>query len=231
MNLLLIDTATEILNVTLQIGSSWYGEHTLKIGLKPSEMLMPAIEKLIADADFDQSNLDLVVCAKGPGSFTGLRIGMASAKGISYGTGCGLVGVPTLDAMAYGLDFFEGMVVPVVDARKKSVYTAFYKNGKRITDYLDISTDNILQEMHKHMNEGNSIFITGPGKHLLTSEDDVEKHHAIIDKREVFSNAAGYINLGLEQFRLHGTDSKDSGPMYLRKSDAELAFRKKGTNG
>jgi tRNA threonylcarbamoyladenosine biosynthesis protein TsaB len=231
LNLLLIDTATEIFNVTLKIGTSWYGEYTLKIGLKHSEMLLPTIEKLMTDADFDSSNLDLVVCAKGPGSFTGLRIGMSSAKGISYGTGCGLVSVPTLDAMAYGLDFFEGLVVPVVDARKKSVYTAFYMKGKRITDYLDISTGDMLQEMHRYMNEGNSIFVTGPGKQLLAFDDNPDEHRVIVDKREVFSNATGYINLGVEQFRSHGTDSKDTGPMYLRKSDAELSFKKQASNG
>ena len=231
MNLLLIDTATEIFNVTLQVGSIWYGEYTLKIGLKHSERLMPTIEKLMTDADFDSSDLDLVICAKGPGSFTGLRIGMASAKGISYGSGCALVSIPTLDAMAFGLDFFEGLVVPVVDARKKSVYTAFYKKGKRITEYLDISMDDIRQEIRGHMNEGNSIFITGPGKQLLDIGNESEKHRVIIDKRKVFSFAAGYIKLGVQHFRLNGSDLKDAGPMYLRKSDAELAFKKKGTNG
>ena len=94
------------------------------------------------------SELDLIVCSKGPGSFTGLRIGMSTAKGLSMGSGVPLVTIGTMEMMAYGLDFFDGIVVPVIDARKKRYYTAFFNNKQRITENFDLTPFEILTKIN-----------------------------------------------------------------------------------
>ena len=94
-------------------------------GYRHAVTLVPWISQICRETDFSPDKLDVVIVGTGPGSFTGLRIGMASAKGLAAGAGCPLVGVPTLDAFAWGLRNAAGLVLPVIDARKNRLYAAF----------------------------------------------------------------------------------------------------------
>ena len=223
MNILMIDTGTECLNVALQDDlNDRYFEVIRKAGLKHAEALVPIIESLLADAGLKASDLDLLVCSKGPGSFTGLRIGLSTAKGLALAANAGLVTISALDAIAYGYKFYPGMVAPIIDARKKRVYTALYKNGNRLSEYLDTSWDQ-LEKM-----------IDGDEVHLLVGADssivpDSLAKIPLVKQRPggPYSFAPDMIDLGKRRYHQFGSDPEDEGPMYIRKSDAEIHHRRK----
>ncbi len=217
MNALAIDTSTTTLSVALRAGEE-YLEATRIVGLKHAERLVPLVHGLMHEAGV--AALDVVICAQGPGSFTGLRIGMATAKGLAAGYECGFVVVPTLDALAYGLEYFPGIVVPVIDGKKRRYYAALYRNGARISDYLDVAPA-ALWDLTR--NEG-AVMLTGPDAVKLRNSDPAWRK-AVVDRRHGAGSAFAFLELGMERFESAESDSLESGPMYLRKSEAEAAKR------
>jgi tRNA threonylcarbamoyladenosine biosynthesis protein TsaB len=230
MNILAMDTSRDVLEVAVRAKSGTFLDIRYA-GLKHSEQLMPVIDTVLRNANITPRELSLIICAKGPGSFTGLRIGMSTAKGIAAAVDCPLVSVPTLDAMAFGYEFFDGVVVPIIDAKKRRVYASMYTTGIRIDDYLDIAPSDLVDrltrkmeietgnEMGNEMKKEGKCLLLGGGVHLLPP---------IPGARFTRLNTAPlilrYLALGEDSFDGSGSDSEDSGPMYLRKSDAELSL-------
>ena len=136
MNILAIDTSTAVLSIALKTETS-YEERLIDGNFSHSEDLLPEIEKLLARASLDISELSLIVTAKGPGSFTGLRIGMASAKGIASALSIPVVSIPTLDAIYHAVSFYPGAVISVIDAKKRKFYLSAKKNGETIIQDRD----------------------------------------------------------------------------------------------
>ena len=124
MNVLAFDTATSVLSVAL---SSNDGTLNIEIdtGLHHSEMLIEVTNELLNKANLKPQDLNLVACMRGPGSFTGLRIGFATAKGIAASLNIPFISVPTLDCMAFSHSVWPGIVVPVIDAKKKMFFYRF----------------------------------------------------------------------------------------------------------
>ena len=133
MNTLVLETSGKILTIALGAGDDFL-EFVVDRGFRHSETLMPAVAMVLEQAGLEPQSLDLVGCSAGHGSFTGLRIGMATAKGIARGADCPLKAVPTLPLMAAGREHWPGIVVPVMDARKKRVYAAAFRGGERIRE-------------------------------------------------------------------------------------------------
>lgn len=121
-----IDTSGNTCSVALLSEGLLLSEFSVNNKKTHSAMLLPMIDDLLCKAGFDISDLDLVAVSKGPGSFTGLRIGAATAKGIAQATNLPLVGVSALEALAYNLRDFGSLVCPIMDARRGEVYTAAY---------------------------------------------------------------------------------------------------------
>lgn len=202
------------------ISLSSYGKlHHDKIneGFTHSENLLPMINKLISKADIVPGDLDLLVCSRGPGSFTGLRIGMATLKGMASALDIPLVSVPTLDASALCIDFSKGVVLPVLDARKKCFYTAIYRNQIKETDDLDINLEELLQLLKSEV----SIFLTGTDANVLYEKVKSDKRF-ILDSNYEKNYSSYMIDLGMKQYKKLGPDSVHQGPIYIRKSEAEL---------
>ena len=220
MNILAFDTSGNSLSTCLISGDELYEENRTS-GLKHSEYLLPSVDRLMKQAELDYSELDLIVCTKGPGSFTGLRIGMSTAKGLSAGCDTPIISVNILDAYAAGFNFFPGVVVPVIDARKQRFYTAVFKDGERLSDYLDISAEDLAGVLNNY----EEVLFTGPAAFLIT---DIFNSSKIDFKPTLhyFKQSSGISNilaeLGKELYQKNGPDSDDSGPMYIRLSDAEL---------
>lgn len=103
------------------------GEYTLNIEATYSERLLPAVDRLLADAGLSMAGVEGIAVAVGPGSFTGLRIGLSTAKGLAWAAGLPLVGVPTLRARAWSLPFCRLAICPILDARKGEVYCALFR--------------------------------------------------------------------------------------------------------
>jgi tRNA threonylcarbamoyladenosine biosynthesis protein TsaB len=145
--ILAVDTSTMVGGVALINDGALLGEHVLNVRATHSERLMSSVDATLTGANIAPGDLDAIACGVGPGSFTGVRIGVSAAKGMSYALGIPLVGVPTLDALAYGRSPGFSEVWSMIDARHGRCYVACYKPSdsfgaaKRILDYsvLDVS--------------------------------------------------------------------------------------------
>jgi tRNA threonylcarbamoyladenosine biosynthesis protein TsaB len=226
MNILAIDTATEILSAALKTDKGqWYIE--IAAGLRHSELHMEVCEKLIKMAEISQQELDLIACMQGPGSFTGLRIGFAAAKGMSTALNIPFISIPTLDCMARPYRFWQGHVLPVIDAKKQCFFTALYHQDELLHDYADVPTEEILS----FLPDDQPVLVCGPAAELFQKRAiELQQSSKCI---QAFPIITGYAKELLEKAENRyiidsrkGDSQGDlpiSGPMYLRKSDAELS--------
>ncbi len=215
---LALDTATEILSVALRTERGEY-ETTHRAGLSHSESLVPSIQALCGLANCTAQDIDLIVCMKGPGSFTGLRIGMATAKGMALALRVPLVSVPSLDVYAFGHEGFKGIVLPLIDAKKDSFYTALYEGGKRTSEYLDIKAQDILRLLTGEK----PVLLVGPhGRLFLERMGALDPDRFILYPAGRKGTGFDLIACGLARCEDRGADSEAEGPLYIRKSEAEL---------
>ncbi len=123
-----IETSTTQGGVAIINGDRVLCECVLNVEITHSERLLPAIDRALADARISLESLGGIAVAIGPGSFTGLRIGLSTVKGLAYATGLPVVGVPTLEALAWNLPAARWQVCTVLDARKQEVYAALFRH-------------------------------------------------------------------------------------------------------
>ena len=132
MIILSIDSSTPVAGVAVADGEQLLGEIFLNTKNTHLEKLLPLIQQLLQDLELSVEDLDAVAVTQGPGSFTGLRIGMATAKGLVQGADKKLIAVPTLDCLARNLLHYPGVICPILNAQKKQVYTALYRGGQQL---------------------------------------------------------------------------------------------------
>ena len=216
VNILAFDTTSRLLSIALQTEHGLF-EHFIAEGFKHSENLALEIKNIVQTARIEMKDIDLIVCPEGPGSFTGLRIGLSTAKGISYALNKPFVTIPTLDMMAYGKDYFEGIILPVLDARKKRFYAALYKKGERISDFLDASHETLSALL----TEESEVLITGADADIFNMASG-EKY--LLDPDFKRGYARYLLPLGRKHFRMEGPSPDGQGPLYLRKSEAEIGI-------
>ncbi len=187
-----------------------------------AQSVAPWIEKLCDDADICPADLDLVVAGIGPGSFTGLRIGLATAKGLALGASCSIVGVSGLDTLGWKLKSYHSVVVPVIDAKKNRLYSALYQKGQRISDYLDVSEDSLLSILLTESKE--EILLTGSYAHRFYDQLSQGKVQAAfsLDPLYNWTDPCILLKLGLEKFARAGDEGDSIVPLYLRRSEAEI---------
>jgi tRNA threonylcarbamoyladenosine biosynthesis protein TsaB len=214
VNVLAIDTATELLALGARSGETW-ASVCINRGLQHSPALLPQAERLLAELGLAAADLQLIVCSLGPGSFTGIRIGLATAMGIGQARGIPVVGVSSLDAMALPWDCREGDIFPVIDARKGRIYTALYRAGARQGDYRDISPEAL------------STLLAGARAPMLAGPD-APRIRSLLPPAwqdvpaESFFDPQALLRLGVEAYRINGADESALRPLYLRKSEAEI---------
>jgi len=232
VNILALDTAGEVLSLALDGESGlWYIE--ADAGSRHSELLMECIDTLCKRADIAPSNLDRIACMKGPGSFTGLRIGFSVAKGLALALGIPCTAVPTLDCIAHPLSFCSGIIVPAIDAKKGCFFTALYRKGKRLTDYMDAAPQTIAEELARQQLTGEeTITLSGCGADLLSSRlmpdfpgrINVDTNARKGSAKELLKIVKGTIMSVDTSAPMEDTTALQ--PVYLRKSDAELNAKK-----
>ena len=222
MNILAIDTSTSVLSIALRTDNS-YEERLVNGPFSHSEDLLPEIERLLSRVGMDISEITLVIVAKGPGSFTGLRIGMASAKGIASALSIPVVSVPTLDALYESVSFYPGAVVSAIDAKKRKFYLSVKKNHETLIEDRDGNAEDVLDLLAK---EEIPALITGPDAALFASKLPKGTRY-VLDTESPRNISRALIKLGLEKLERHGADDIGEGPVYIRRSDAEEALMKK----
>ena len=134
MKILSLDTSATVASVAIAEGSTPLAQYTLNAKNTHSETLLPMVESALKALSLTASDIDLFALSAGPGSFTGVRIGAATIKGLSFGSGKPCVEVSTLEALAQNLVFKAGIICPVMNARRSQVYTALFESdGKALT--------------------------------------------------------------------------------------------------
>ena len=133
MKVLAIDTSANVASVAICDGRKLICEYTLNSGLIHSETMLSMVESALKSAHLSVDDIDVFACTVGPGSFTGVRIGVSIIKGLAFGKNKPCVGVPTLDALAYNVCDFSGdrIICAVMDARRNQLYNALYTGGTR----------------------------------------------------------------------------------------------------
>jgi len=201
---------------------------TLKTLETHSRRLMPIIEWIFKSTGTSWSDLDLVAVSLGPGSFTGLRIGLATGKGLAFALNIPIIGVSTLDSLATHVTLSSGEVAcPVIDARKSQVYTAAYIRGekgelKRISDYLAIDPCNIASVLP----EDKKVYFLGDGLRLYqdTLLEALEGRGRIVPNNlgHVRAASVGFCAEAIWNRELKGHSIFELKPLYVRPSEAEL---------
>jgi tRNA threonylcarbamoyladenosine biosynthesis protein TsaB len=145
--ILAIDSATPVAGLALLNNEKLIREEFINYKKKHSETLMPGVERILRECEITANDLAAIAVTVGPGSFTGLRIGLATAKGLSMACAKPLIGISTLDVLAQNIVFSESLVCPLLDARKQELYTAFYdatgNHPRRLTEDLACSPEDM----------------------------------------------------------------------------------------
>lgn len=171
MKILAIETATEIFSVAILDETKVLAEQNLNLGAKHSSHLITVIDNLLKYINIDVAQLDGFAVGTGPGSFTGIRVGISCAKGLSYANKKPLVGISTLDGIAYNLIDKNRLICPVIDAKRNLIYTAVYtadfKNLTRKTGYMATTIEKLKKIIKKE------VIFTG---------NDIEKYDSEVKK-------------------------------------------------
>ena len=187
MKILGIDTSTPIGSVALIDDDNLVAEHTLNIVQAHSSRLMPAIDTVLKWGDIVAADLDACAVGVGPGSFTGVRIGVATIKSLCYALDKPIGGVSTLEAVAYNLRWTNGVICPLFDARRSEVYGAIFQGGaewQRLSEDLCLPIDDLLDRLDRSTSPDCLINFAGDG--LLAYGDAVRER---LGKRALFADA------------------------------------------
>ena len=196
------------------------------LNLSYSEVLLSWIDYIVKSLNLKISDVDGLAISIGPGSFTGLRIGLATVKGLSFATGKPIAAVPTLDALASLYIYSKYPVVPILDAKKKEAYAAVYdtQDGKikRLSPYFALTPENLVEKIPKEV-----IFL-GPGVDVFKKifEKLIGKKAYFIDGEISLPSGVAVAKLGWEKLKMEDKEDLASLiPLYIRESEAELKRR------
>lgn len=167
MLLLAFETSAKAASVALHDGAHLLGETYLNTGLTHSQTLLAAAQSLLAQCGCTAQQVTHLAVAAGPGSFTGLRIGVAAAKGFSWGAALPCYGVSTLEAMALGMGVYHGYVCPVMDARRQQVYNGLWKCTAGVCERIRADRAISLEELEADLKTLDApVFLVGDGSAL-----------------------------------------------------------------
>ncbi len=224
-----MDTATPRVSVAIGRDGHVLGDLSLDGGRRHAEQLVPAIEYLCREVDVDLDQLAFVAVGLGPGLFTGLRVGVTTARMMAQVLRIPMVGVPTLDLIAYPLRHTNRTVVSVVDARRREVFFACYRpvpgGVQRITDYDVCTPDGLAGELAAR---GEDTLLAGDGALRYAAELGGLDHVELAGPAAALPSAAALVELATARYeREEFSPPADVHPLYLRRSDAEIEWDRK----
>ena len=224
MLLLAFETSAKAASVALFQDSKLLGESYQNTGLTHSQTLIVMAEDLLTQCSHTPQDVQAVAVAEGPGSFTGVRIGVAAAKGFAWGSDIPCYGVSTLESMALGLGAYQGYICPVMDARRSPVYHAlFYVNRgvvSRVTEDRAIALSDLKTEL---LTLSEPIFLVGDGSTLTYNTLSGEIPGLVLPPEQKMHQRAVGVGLAALQKIAAGEigDGNALTPNYLRLSQAE----------
>lgn len=228
MNILAIDTSALTATAAVLSGDTVLGEISTATALTHSQTIMPMIDELLKKINMDIADIDTFACSVGPGSFTGLRIGIGTIKGLAYGVGKPVTGVSTLEALAYNIAYTDCVIAPIMDARRGQVYNALYRYSGGKLECIEQPRALSVEELCSSITE-KTIF-TGDGVKVHR-----EKIMQLLGEKALFApphhaaqraGSVAYAALGKE-----AVDAASLTAVYLRKPQAEREREEKMQSG
>ncbi|MBQ6386783.1 MAG: tRNA (adenosine(37)-N6)-threonylcarbamoyltransferase complex dimerization subunit type 1 TsaB [Lachnospiraceae bacterium] len=225
MKLIALDSSGLVASVAVMDGGRVIAEYTTDYKKTHSQTLLPMLDAVSGMTDLDLSEIDAVAVAAGPGSFTGLRIGSATAKGLGLALGKPIVEVSTLAGLAFNLPFAEGLVCPIMDARRSQVYSGIYRfeNGRPVPVREDRAIP--VEELARELNGlGETAVFLGDGvdvyREMLEELVEVPHRYAPVHLLRQRASSVGALAL-IYAAEGRTVEARDHAPVYLRKSQAE----------
>ncbi|WP_332696758.1 tRNA (adenosine(37)-N6)-threonylcarbamoyltransferase complex dimerization subunit type 1 TsaB [Halalkalibacter lacteus] len=224
---LAIDTSSFVMGIAVTDGERTLGEITTNIKKNHSIRLMPAIDNLMKEVGVRPKELDEIVVANGPGSYTGVRIGVTTAKTLAWSLGIPVIGVSSLAVMAQTGRFFQGIISPIMDARRGQVYTGHYQTKEMLVK--EVASDCLI------MLEDWLVYLKELNEPVLFIGQDIELHRAMImeglKEQAHFATGSMMLPRPTELARL-GQKMTDENvthtivPNYLQLAEAEVNWQK-----
>ncbi|MBS4197656.1 tRNA (adenosine(37)-N6)-threonylcarbamoyltransferase complex dimerization subunit type 1 TsaB [Lederbergia citri] len=227
MKILAIDTSNDVLGIALLSEEKIIGEYITNMKKNHSVRVMPAIERLLADCETGTEDLNKIVVAQGPGSYTGVRIGVTIAKTMAWSLGIPLVGVSSLAVLAAAPRYFSGYLCPLFDARRGLIYTGLYK-------YENGALVNVLEDRNILASAWAQTIKTY-GEPILFIGNDIPIHKDTfqieLEEKAIFAQIPEQNprpgELGLLGINLPAVDIHSFTPNYLRLVEAEAKWLEK----
>ena len=228
MIVLAMDTSTRTGSVAVVGENRLIAEYNLNISETHASRLMLMIDEVLKDAHLTITKMDAIAVGLGPGSFTGLRIGIATAKGLAIALNKPIAGIPTLDALAHSLSCTSGLICPILDAKRGEIYAALYRCHGHILQKL---TGDLVLPMKELLSRINAQ-VTFLGDAIDIYRDLIEEE---LGKKASFApyylrlpRAANVAALGLEKLKAGEEGPLNRiRPLYVRRAEAEVRWQKK----
>lgn len=225
MKILGLDSSGIVASVAVVEDDVLIAEYTVNYKKTHSQTLLPMLDEIVKMTELDLNSVDAIAVAAGPGSFTGIRIGSATAKGLGLALKKPLVAIPTVEGLAYNLYDTQGIICPIMDARRKQVYTGIYRfedhRLRVLEDQMAVPMEELISKLNKlgqpvtFLGDGVSVFREMIRQELAVPFAFAPAH---INKQRAAAIAA----LGLEYYREGKTQTAmEHVPDYLRVSQAE----------
>lgn len=230
MKILSIDTSSNICGVSILENENLLCKSDINTGTTHSENLMPIIESSFKKVNFSLKDINLIVCDKGPGSFTGIRIGISTAKAFSDSLNIPCIGVSSLECLAYNIEL-PGLICSIIDCKNDNCYFALYElSNNQYIELIEPSAENIQTVIQKLSNYKNSnITFVGDGVYIFKNILSENFENSIFgDKNNIDSHLLGLA--GLNRFNSNlviNTTSENLLPLYLRKPQAQRQLEEK----
>lgn len=227
MKILAIDSTAIVASVAICDDERLAALYTVNNGNTHSETLLPMVESALAQSKLTVDDIGLFAVSEGPGSFTGVRIGVSTVKGLAFGRDIPCIGVSTLEALAYNLKGSDGILCPVMNARRNQVYNALFRfEGERLVRLCPdraIAVKDLAAELSENEDYKNKkIYLSGDGVDITAPSLAPERlgfTHPVMESQNAYSVAA----CALEAYRAGKGIVSDAelAPTYLRPSQAE----------
>ena len=237
MLILALDSTAQVGSVALCEDETLVAEFTINTGHTHSETLLPMVEAALKIAGYTVDNVDLFACTAGPGSFTGVRIGAATVKGIAFGKGKPCIGVSTLEVLAYNGEALEGILCPAMNARRQQVYNALFDSDGRTVTRLCEDRPLAITELGAELSEkypDRPMYLMGDGASLVYDAlaEQLGPRLKLLPERLLHQSGYHTAQAALRLWR-EGVCTSDTElqPTYLRPSQAERVRMEKLGNG
>lgn len=228
MKILAIESSALTASVAVMDETTLLAEYTINYKKTHSQTLLPMIEEILSMIEMEADDIDVIAVSEGPGSFTGLRIGAATGKGIALALDKKMVSVPTLKAMAYNYIESEHIICPIMDAKRNHAYAGLFKfNGgviETIEDTMLISYEELVGEVKKHLDSNKKIIFLGDGVDVAGEllKRELGDCCIIASQHQKTQRAGSVARLALDMANNNQfTDADVLKPDYLRPSQAE----------